>query len=41
MYTIIFLDNGNKMFKCNSKTLKELVAQMYKFLSAKYLQRGK
>lgn len=41
MYTIIFLDNGDKMFKCNDRSLKGLVTKMYSFVSNKYTQRGR
>lgn len=39
-YTVIFLDGGERMFKCNARTLKGLSKQIFGFITAKYTQNG-
>ena len=41
MYTIIFMDNGRKIFKCNSNNVKEVITKIQNFVFNKYIQRCK
>ena len=38
MYTIVLIDNGNRIFKCTDRRIHKAITKMYGFVMSKYIQ---
>ena len=41
MYTLIFKDKGDTLFKCNDNNVLKVFSKMFGFISSKYDQKGR